>query len=429
MLTELSVIKNNIEILNEQGELNGTVLLWNDSPFIVEIVNQIISISGVTPYILVGTDDNHKEVEGTIPLKREEFEAISGKVLIVSRQEKDVREFLRPTKESIYSLINYRYFDFLNEEMKNSFPKIELGELALKGIVTNEKQHYYLFPSKSVGDTYLPAKVLNELECEGGVAITICPAAGRILYPFRGLDVIRVSLNTMRGLELLYWANYLEMTDIVYMFPHPFENPCLGIGFWITQAAGYTFMDVCGTVFAGWGREIVKCNNRIEYQADNDQIFKLFADNSFIPGKTVLLVPNANSMPELCNEFWEKIAEYLKNRGFSVCTSVGSKNEKPIKNTKGVFIRLDDFRAFVKKAGYFLSVRCGLCDLLDGELIGSKKIILYVDRDMRYSSWYDYNDLERDAYDCEAKQIIVDNHSVTDNVNKVIKVIDEWWKV
>lgn len=430
MISEIAVIKNNIALLNKQMLLKDNIIVYNDSNAITEIINQLLIISGIDIYVFMqNTDTIEISGQNTNGVKYVyDLSDVDGTFLIISRREKEIRERLRAMGKTVcFSLINYQYFDFLNNKMNLSFPKLELGEVMLQSVLNESYDDILIFPSKSIGDTYLPARTIKRIEGRRIAAIATSGTAGTILNPFTNVEIKKISLSAIRGVELFFWANYSNLPEVIYMFPHPFENPCVGIGFWITQAAGYTFMDVCGTVFAGKDRELIKENTRTEYRHDDDRIDRLFIDNGLIKGKTVILIPNANSMSELRNDFWEELAAYLSGKGYSVCTGTGSIDEEPIRNTCGVFVRIDDFREFVKQAGHIVTVRCGLCDLLDGELIGNKKIILYVDRDMRYSSWFNYNDLEKDGFDQEVAQLIVKKDDVFETVEMIRDIVESWW--
>lgn len=94
------------------------------------------------------------------------------------------------------------------------------------------------------------------------------------------------------------------------------------------------------------------------------------------PHKTVLLAPYANSLFDTPGiVLWQQLAEKLRARGFTVCTNVASRKEKPIPGTVGVFIPYCYLKIFCEYGGYFLAFRNGLCDL--AAFTKCKKIVLY----------------------------------------------------
>lgn len=97
------------------------------------------------------------------------------------------------------------------------------------------------------------------------------------------------------------------------------------------------------------------------YQENSDEIFIRYG----LPkGRTVLLSPYAVTIDEIPMERWEQIAEKLIQKGAIVCTNVGSEQEVPIKGTRGLFIPYKQIVDFIEKAGSFIGLRNGLCDII-----------------------------------------------------------------
>lgn len=101
---------------------------------------------------------------------------------------------------------------------------------------------------------------------------------------------------------------------------------------------------------------------------------ELFEANGLREGHTVILSPYAKCMIQLPDGFWEGLAATLTTNGFDVCTNVAG-SEKPITGTKGVMIPYRQVMDFVNRAGCFIGLRSGLCDIISG--VSAKKIILY----------------------------------------------------
>ncbi|MBR1409253.1 MAG: hypothetical protein IJ573_10225 [Clostridia bacterium] len=122
--------------------------------------------------------------------------------------------------------------------------------------------------------------------------------------------------------------------------------------------------------------------------------------------KTVLLVPYANTIDEMSDQFWTYLVAALKEKGYSVCTNV-SGDEEPLPGTEGVFVPYRGLRQFLETAGVTIQLRCGLTDMIAG--FDCKKIILYpVDNFFQFGtgSLYDYfslknMDLSQDAVEIE----------------------------
>lgn len=91
-------------------------------------------------------------------------------------------------------------------------------------------------------------------------------------------------------------------------------------------------------------------------------------------GKTVVLFPYANTIGDLPIELWEELARHLREIGFSVCTNV-EPGGPPIPGTYGVFVPYKHIKMFVERAGYVISLRSGMCDIIANTKC--RKYILY----------------------------------------------------
>lgn len=119
------------------------------------------------------------------------------------------------------------------------------------------------------------------------------------------------------------------------------------------------------------------------YQEDSDEIFNRYG----LPkGRTVLLSPYAVTIDEIPMERWERIAEKLMQKGAAVCTNVGSEQEVPIKGTKGLFIPYKQIVDFTEKAGGFIGLRNGLCDIISSSY--ARLAVIYPKHKPHKNSFY-----------------------------------------
>ena len=99
-----------------------------------------------------------------------------------------------------------------------------------------------------------------------------------------------------------------------------------------------------------------------------------FDDNSLIKGKVVVLSAACSSTVTFDYDFWEKLVKTINDYGYKVIQNrIG--NEKVITDAYQIDIDLQDMPTLVEKAGFFIGIRSGLCDIISGTR--SKKIILY----------------------------------------------------
>lgn len=101
-------------------------------------------------------------------------------------------------------------------------------------------------------------------------------------------------------------------------------------------------------------------------------------------GRAVILSPYAKSVTALSDELWSSIVRDYKERDFQVYTNI-TEDEQPLKGTQALSCRIQEMRSVVEKAGIFIGIRNGLCDVL--QTAKCKKIALYPDYSYCGTKW------------------------------------------
>lgn len=118
----------------------------------------------------------------------------------------------------------------------------------------------------------------------------------------------------------------------------------------------------------------------------------LFEKNELVEKKTVILSPYSNTLADLPDSFWRELVKALSAKGYKVCTNSSGKQEPAITGSIPVFFPLDIAPQFVEKAGFFIGVRSGFCDVISGA--DAQKVILYDAKNRFYNtSAYEYFNL------------------------------------
>lgn len=92
----------------------------------------------------------------------------------------------------------------------------------------------------------------------------------------------------------------------------------------------------------------------------------------------ILIAPYSATLGNVPNNILIRIVNELRRKGYYLCTNVATE-ERALHGTKGLFIPYSQIIDSVNKAGFFIGVRSGLCDIISSTT--SKMIIFYKERD------------------------------------------------
>lgn len=88
-----------------------------------------------------------------------------------------------------------------------------------------------------------------------------------------------------------------------------------------------------------------------------------FEKNGLKKGRTALISPYTGTFGRISEEICLKIVEMLKDMGYTICTNTAP-GEEAIPGTIGLFLPYSCVIDFVGKAGLFIGMRSGLCDII-----------------------------------------------------------------
>lgn len=113
--------------------------------------------------------------------------------------------------------------------------------------------------------------------------------------------------------------------------------------------------------------------------------------NDIVQGKAVIFAPYAKSVVTFKEAFWQPIvADYLE-QGYQCFTNVAG-DERPLEGTRGISPQIAEMKSVVERAGTFIGIRSGLCDVVRDA--ACRKLALYPD--------YYYSDTKWKAIDMYA---------------------------
>lgn len=108
-------------------------------------------------------------------------------------------------------------------------------------------------------------------------------------------------------------------------------------------------------------------------------------------GNAVIFSPYAKSVTAFPNAVWEQVVAHYADRGYQCFTNVAGE-EKPLEGTIAISPRISEMKCVVERAGTFVGIRSGLCDVIRN--VKARKIALYPD--------YNYSDTKWKAIDIYA---------------------------
>lgn len=261
---------------------------------------------------------------------------------------------------------------------------VKRGELIYKDILvgTPGLQKLFICTPAELGSTYVGMAYMRQYNKKNGIQsfhiVGWGSACSKIGYLF-GYENQISCINKEDMEALLQYAVFSNMADKkILVMNHRYPYICR-VGE-IGNYKGINFLDhFCYSIFElgeSAGPEVPYVHR------DNDQakhyVSSLFEKEHLEKGKTVILMPYANTAPQIRMEFWTELVARLKEQGYIVCTNSSGDIEPPIEGTKPLFFDLRYGLEVVEAAGIMIALRSGLCDVLSSAK--AKKIIIYPDR-------------------------------------------------
>lgn len=320
--------------------------------------------------------------------------------------------------ENIISLMNIRYLYGLIRDCYESEIKYYLGERIYNELVNNEV--ILLFPSKSLGDAYLPLMYINLKEYENSNIVVCSDGVKKMLKAVGFKRIILISEYEMICMQKYYAINKTSINNIVYVHPIYLDGRHIDLDAEVMASSGHAFWEYYGDIVWNNGnRTPVAAEIVFAHNAQN--VSDLFEENGLVVGRTLVLAPYANSMGELPNIFWIELANIFMHYGFSVCTNVVGR-EKEIPGTVPLRCEIGDFKEVVRRAGYTVFSRCGLNDIISD--VRANKIAIYREKKVFGSfSFFELNDMRKGSIDNEVVQLIFDEI----DYRNTIRVIEDIW--
>lgn len=284
-----------------------------------------------------------------------------------------------------------------------------------------------IFPWQAIGDIYMAARYLRAYlkkeEEETGHAvnyiITVMGNLRKKVAESCGYDRIHV-LTKDESYALCRTVTFLgnkECNARILQHRFIYTNRIWHLG----NYKGVTFDDHFRySIFGLSGNcEVVTPSQNM----DDAYLEDFFREHHLVKGKTVLIAPYANTIANPSREFWEKLAEELKKRGYTVCTnSSGDESEPAIRGTQAVLFPFDITLRAIEYGGCFIGLRSGLCDYVASAK--GKKIILYPDRIYAQGPVIDFYSLKRMGLTDAADEFVYQDNAPEETLRQVLGCLE-----
>ena len=332
---------------------------------------------------VVAVIDNNEEMDGTtldgIPVYQTEAFLKAGvhenfKFIVGTRSYKAICEQLNyygyKLNQNVFAIYWREDYDLPTPFSKILTQYMELGKQQyerLRKCYPSEK--FYLCPYPGTGDAFLVGMYLRTMreqhhETDDYVVLVASHSCRKILLLF---NIDAVVMNQDQAEKLLYFSKIMGFEKL--------NVKVLNDGYRLLRSEflrGYKGLDFHSL----FQKSVFAVTNRLPFpQVQQENSDELFSNYGLVKGQTVVLSPYANTVLPVAGEVWEEVVRILKKKNYTVCTNVATEKEAAVKGTVGVFIPYSKILDFLNKAGGFIGLRSGLCDIIAGAK--TKKIIIY----------------------------------------------------
>lgn len=143
--------------------------------------------------------------------------------------------------------------------------------------------------------------------------------------------------------------------------------------------------------------------------------------------KTVILAPESNSCAMIRRDFWTRLAGRLHLKGWVVCTLVMNKSNH-ISGTRLITFPLSEAITISELAGWVISARSGLCDLLSSSM--TRLSIIYKNQKCISGFLYDCYNMQKMGIIRHVEEYILSDDEVQEDsiMDSIIEGRDGHWK-
>lgn len=274
---------------------------------------------------------------------------------------------------------------------------------------------FILCPVKANGDVYMGAGLIEAYKkftkAEKVVFVIVGSAGKKIAALFDLYDVVNVTQSDMEALTALLRFLGSDITNMHMIHPEQFY---FNIFSNMECFRGLNFID-----FMAEGMLGLKSDWNISQSLSFDK--KRIRKEYYLTDRDILIAPYANSLPNFPINFWRTLVDKLNKEGYQVYTNSGGDTEPPVVGTAPLFLPIEDICDALDDSGGFIGIRNGLSDLVSRSKC--KKIILYPDKGMGFSTVKEYYSVNGMGLCDDAKELIYTEGCEKDIIEEIVEYI------
>ena len=235
----------------------------------------------------------------------------------------------------------------------------------------------YVAPVKANGDVYLISSMLkayiDNYKDEKILLAVIGDVCKRIAGMFGLRNVIVITQDEMEMLVKLSSFMGYDLSKIRIVQPYYMYAQILN------KIEGYKDITFADMFYYGYFSKYISHNNYSPEKVTRVvDIEKRTEKLGIEKGKTIILSPYANSLPQIQWSVWKEIADKLQREGYKIFTNSASDSEVEVPGTEKIFFPIEDTVSILEYAGGFIAMRNGLCEVASSS--NCKQVIIYPDK-------------------------------------------------
>lgn len=329
-------------------------------------------------------------------------------------------------EKNVLDVISHNHIQYSSMETElfaKSVRSVQRGKEIFDTIVENHNTPLFIHPTSSIGDTYLGQLLLQEYvkehKLDWWVNVALDTNGNRGI-----ISMFNSKLNFFLEKEeidcLMQFSSFINMNDgrikiLSNYLPYSAQYGNITNYHNINLLDNFKYGTFCLPT-----NVIPKHPTKLYHSKEIDEyVEKMFIEHDLIEGRTVMLFPSAKTVSGLRESFWNKLCNYLIGKGYMVCVNKVDLCVE-IKNAKLIDCKLEAIREFVEKAGGFVALRSGMCDVISGTI--AKKIILYPNRIRGYGTLFQYFSVNQMGLCQDATEFVFEDNEdeLLNNIQGVI---------